>query len=236
MNQYLHHRFFLALVINCWGLLAVLACELPDQNASPVPVLPSKVPNKGIPLEKDTPALQNGDIIFQTSLSSQSQAIQLATSSPYSHVGILYQEEDGSWCVYEAVATVRCTDLDAWIQRGKDQHYVVKRLRQANTLLTVDRLLAMKAAGEAHLGTHYDTQFEWNNDRYYCSELVWKLYHDAIGVELAPLSTVKEMALNNPIVEQKLKERYGEQVPLNEVVVAPGALFDSEHLMTIVSQ
>jgi hypothetical protein len=30
-------------------------------------------------------ALQNGDIIFQTSSSSQSKAIQLGTNSPYSH-------------------------------------------------------------------------------------------------------------------------------------------------------
>lgn len=33
--------------------------------------------------------VQNGDIIFQTSLSSQSLAIQKATHSPYSHMGII---------------------------------------------------------------------------------------------------------------------------------------------------
>ncbi len=33
---------------------------------------------------------QNGDIIFQESKSSQSKAIQLATNSRYSHMGIIY--------------------------------------------------------------------------------------------------------------------------------------------------
>ena len=36
--------------------------------------------------------LQTGDIIFQTSNSNQSKAIQLATHSKYSHVGILYKK------------------------------------------------------------------------------------------------------------------------------------------------
>jgi hypothetical protein len=34
---------------------------------------------------------RNGDIIFQTSLSDQSVAIQAATKSPYSHLGIVYE-------------------------------------------------------------------------------------------------------------------------------------------------
>ena len=34
---------------------------------------------------------QNGDIIFQTSQSAQSKAIQLATNSRYSHVGIILE-------------------------------------------------------------------------------------------------------------------------------------------------
>ena len=33
--------------------------------------------------------LKNGDLIFHTSQSSQSQAIQIATNSKYSHMGII---------------------------------------------------------------------------------------------------------------------------------------------------
>src|SRR5437016_1986874 len=36
--------------------------------------------------------IRTGDIIFQTSLSSQSKAIQLATHSEYSHCGIIFKE------------------------------------------------------------------------------------------------------------------------------------------------
>jgi len=39
----------------------------------------------------DNSGFHNGDIIFQTSRSSQSKAIQLATNSKYSHMGIIYE-------------------------------------------------------------------------------------------------------------------------------------------------
>lgn len=43
--------------------------------------------------------LREGDLIFHTSLSAQSQAIQLATHSPYSHCGLLYKAH-GEWQVF----------------------------------------------------------------------------------------------------------------------------------------
>jgi hypothetical protein len=51
------------------------------------------------------PAVQDGDIIFQTSLSSQSLAIQRATHSKYSHMGQIVLR-DGAPYVLEASATV----------------------------------------------------------------------------------------------------------------------------------
>ena len=56
----------------------------------------------------------DGDIVFHTSRSAQSQAIQLATKSPYSHMGIVYLR-DGKPFVLEAVQPVKLTPLDEWI-------------------------------------------------------------------------------------------------------------------------
>ena len=75
----------------------------------------------------------NGDIIFQTSKSSQSKAIQLATNSKYSHMGIIY-ENNGRYFVYEAVQPVKLTPLKEWIDRGEDEHYVVKRIKNAENI------------------------------------------------------------------------------------------------------
>jgi hypothetical protein len=92
----------------------------------------------------DSSPYQNGDIIFQTSKSSQSKAIQLATKSEYSHMGIVY-EIDGQHYVYEAVQPVKLTKLRDWIKRGENSHYVVKRLKDSDQILTKDNLDKMKA-------------------------------------------------------------------------------------------
>ena len=115
---------------------------------------------------------RNGDIIFHTSRSSQSVAIQRATNSRYSHMGIVYVQ-NGQPFVYEAVQPVKLTPLADWIARGEDHHFVVKRLRDADPLLTEDNLARMKAEGEKFKGKNYDLYFEWSDDRIYCSELVW---------------------------------------------------------------
>jgi Permuted papain-like amidase enzyme, YaeF/YiiX, C92 family len=114
---------------------------------------------------------QNGDLIFQTSLSSQSQAIQAATHSKYSHCGILYIE-NGKYFVFEAVQPVKMTPLANWIARGEDGHYVIKRLKDAERILT-------------------------------------------------------------PEVLQKMKERYGNKIPLEETVISPAAIFESNVLQKI---
>lgn len=173
--------------------------------------------------------IQDGDLIFQISLSNQSKAIQLATQSKYSHMGIIY-EQNGQWYVYEAIATVRFTPLQDWIKRGKNKHFVIKRLKAANTILTVENLQAMKAVGETFKNKQYDLYFEWSDNRIYCSELVWKIYHEATGVEIGALQTLDKFDLTHRTVKNKMKERYGDQVPLSEVVISPAAMFHSNLL------
>ena len=60
--------------------------------------------------------IKEGDLIFQTSLSEQSKAIQLATKSKYSHCGLIYKEGN-DFVVFEAVQPVKKTLLDKWSRR-----------------------------------------------------------------------------------------------------------------------
>jgi uncharacterized protein YycO len=177
-------------------------------------------------------SIRNGDIIFQTSLSSQSKAIQLATNSKYSHVGIIYENND-QFFVYEAVQPVKLTPLDEWISRGKDGHFVIKRLKDAEDILTPDVLTKMKKVGEKFNGKNYDIYFEWSDEKIYCSELVWKIYKEATNIEIGKLEELADFDLSNDIVKQKMRERYGDDVPLNEKVISPASMFISDKLITV---
>jgi hypothetical protein len=174
------------------------------------------------------PALRDGDIIFHTSRSAQSAAIQRATHSPYSHVGIVFLR-DGKPFVFEAIATVRYTPLDAWIARGDGGRYVVRRLK---TALTPAQTAKLRASARQFEGKPYDLYFEWSDERIYCSELVWKMYEQALGVKLGALQKLREFDLTDPVVKARMRERYGANVPLGEPVISPGAQFDSPLLIT----
>jgi hypothetical protein len=178
---------------------------------------------------------RNGDIIFHTSRSSQSLAIQRATHSRYSHMGIVYVEPGGPF-VYEAVQPVKLTRLEGWEKRGVGGHFVVKRLRDADRLLTPSNLAKMKAAGRRFQGKSYDPYFEWSDDRIYCSELVWKIFKRALGVEIGATQVLGDFDLSDPVVRKKIRERWKGPPPMGEVVISPGAMFDSDKLVTVYSR
>lgn len=177
-------------------------------------------------------ALRDGDIVFQTSRSSQSLAVQRATHSRYSHMGMIVHR-DGMPQVLEAAATVRYTPLAQWKASGRDGHIVVKRLHDADARLDAATTQRLVASAHQFVGRPYDLAFGWSDERLYCSELVWKAYAEALDVQIGTLQRLVDLDLSDPAVQAKLHERYGAQVPLHEQVISPAAMFDSPLLRTV---
>lgn len=177
---------------------------------------------------------QTGDIIFQTSTSAQSFAIQEATYSKFSHVGLI-EEINGNYFVFEAVQPVKRTALQEWIDRGEDSNYVIKRLEKFEYLETEKGKEHWKQVTEFYLGKDYDSKFEWSDDKMYCSELVWKLFNELAGVELGALQSLSELDIDSQPVGKKLVERFGDNIPWEQKVISPKAIFDSPLLLEVVS-
>jgi hypothetical protein len=176
--------------------------------------------------------LKDGDIIFHTSKSKQSKAIQLATKSEYSHIGLIFNKENGIY-ILEAVQPVKYTPIEEWIAKGEKKHFVVKRLKNADYVLTKDVIDKMKMIGASYLGKDYDIYFEWSDQRMYCSELVWKIYKQAANIEIGELAKLKDFDLSSDIVQKIIKERYGDKIPYDEKVISPASMFNSDKLFTI---
>jgi len=172
-----------------------------------------------------------GDLIFQQSRSAQSRAIQQATHSRYSHMGMIVNR-DGTLFVLEAAATVRYRPLAEWITQGERGHYVVKRLREDMAPDAVARQ-QLAAAAEDFLGKPYDLHFAWSDEAIYCSELVWKIYQRGLNVEIGALTPLREFDLQLPVVRDKMRERYGDQIPLDEPMISPAAMFESGLLVLV---
>ncbi|UXI68153.1 YiiX family permuted papain-like enzyme [Tahibacter amnicola] len=178
------------------------------------------------------PSWRDGDLIFHTSRSAQSTAVQRATGSRYSHMGVIFLRQ-GKPYVFEAVSTVRDTPLKEWVARGAGGHYVVKRWRDADRRLDAKGVARLRAVAQTLRGKPYDLYFGWSDERIYCSELAWKLYERAFGVRLGELQKLGSFRLDDPAVKAKLRERYGTGVPRGEDVISPQAMFDSDALETV---
>ncbi len=49
------------------------------------------------------------------------------------------------------------------------------------------------------------------------------------------LEKLGEFDLINEVVKQKMHERFGNKIHINEIVISPAAIFDSDLLITISS-
>lgn len=168
--------------------------------------------------------LKEGDVLFQDMGGEFGEAIRLATHSKFSHCGMVLKK-DGNLFVYEAVGPVKFTPIKEWASHGIGKTFTVKRLLKETTI-TPEVLKNWQSTSAMFSGKAYDHVFGWDDDKIYCSELVWKMYKKA-GIELSAPKHLKDFDLSHPLVKQQLEMRYGKKIPYEENVVAPQDLFES---------
>ncbi len=175
--------------------------------------------------------LKTGDIVFQDTGGFQGAAVTKATGSNYTHCGVVF-EQDGKLFVFEALQPVKVTPLKKWKKRSRIFHAMRLKDHKKLTPKAFEKGLEW---GRKQLGKKYDFKFQWDNDRLYCSELVWKIYKKATGVELSKHKTFQDYQLDHPIVKTLIRTRYGNRknLPKNARVVAPSDLAQSKLLIEV---
>ena len=159
--------------------------------------------------------------------------VRALTDSRWTHMGVIVREGGGTF-VFEAVSPVRRTPLERFIAHGREQRYVVKRLRDADARLTPATLEKMRQLGATWLGRPYDLRFRWDDQALYCSELVYKLFDRGAGIRLGKLERAADMNLDDERVQKALKKRFANaQFDPNETVVTPDSIFNDAQLVEV---
>ena len=174
---------------------------------------------------QDTPItdVREGDVIFHTSQSSQSPLIQIGTRSHITHCGIIVMR-DGKPYVLETLKTLVLTPLDKFVARGKDGKYWLKRSDKEN----------IKIDYAHYLGKPYDLAFSFDNDIYYCSELVYDIYKNQLGIELCKPKQVGDYLILGTDKLDKIEntmQRRG--ITKEQYAVAPVDIFESHQLHNV---
>lgn len=164
--------------------------------------------------------VKEGDVIFQTSQSQQSPLIQIATRSKISHCGIIVMR-NGKPYVLETLKTLVVTPLDKFIARGEDGKYWLKRSNKEN----------IKIKYGSYLGKPYDLAFKFDNGKFYCSELIYDIYKNQLGIELCEPKKVSDYLILGtdklPQIEKAMKKR---GITKEQYAVAPIDIFESDYL------
>ena len=164
--------------------------------------------------------VREGDVIFQTSQSQQSPLIQIATRSKISHCGIIVMK-NGKPYVLETLKTLVVTPLDKFIARGEGGKYWLKRSNKENIKIKYD----------SYLGKPYDLAFKFDNDKFYCSELIYDIYKNQLGIELCEPKKVSDYLILGtdklPQIEKAMKKR---GITKEQYAVAPVDIFESDYL------
>ena len=183
---------------------------------------------KGAPARR-LAALEKGarieplDLVFQDlDCGLRCDLIRQITQSRYTHVGIVL-EEHGQRVVWEAFGPVGPTPLADWIDRTGGDVAVYRfddELRSSRDAISREvRNLR---------GLPYDRDYQWDDDRIYCSELIAKAVKRATGTMLAPPRTFS-FGKEKDTVARLSNGKLTEDTP----IVAPVDLSTSPHLRKI---
>jgi hypothetical protein len=167
--------------------------------------------------------VREGDVIFQTSQSQQSPLIQIVTRSKISHCGIIVMR-NGKPYVLETLKTLVITPLDKFTARGEGGKYWLKRSKKENIKIKYD----------SYLGKPYDLAFKFDNGKFYCSELVYDIYKNQLGIELCEPKKVDAYLILGtdklPAIKKAMEKR---GITQNQYAVAPVDIFESEYLESV---
>lgn len=165
--------------------------------------------------------IKPGDLIFRRGGSFASRAVLTADKdSYYSHVGMIYQSERGTFVIHAVPGEsfnedelVKAEPLEAFLHESKAHAVTIRRLSNAELALEASR----QAYSYVQNSVYFDADFDLDSsEKMYCTELVWRAYEavdiDLVGSVFSQLSIpflagdfiLPSTILNSPLLEEVL--------------------------------
>jgi hypothetical protein len=153
--------------------------------------------------------LKTGDLLFQKVIKVDS----LSSDSNYNNIGIAFIDGE-NYALLETKDQVQYVSIRQWAENGNHNNYVAKRLRNADSLLTNSGIKDLRIEARNKIMKKYDNSTDWSDDKMYNAELIWKIYKQALNIELGSLDTIRVDSI------QRFEIR-------------PSTIFNSDELITV---
>ena len=207
------------------GLLAGAAHA--HHTVSPPPVSPPALPS--LTLQDLKAQLKVGDVVFIHVKALPFDKISEATQSWVNHVGIVVAVEGEEAVVAESAFPLsRTTTLSRFVRRSQLRHVAVARLA---TPLNTTQSKAIAAASKARLGVLYDTGFDLESERQYCSRFVHEVLDQATGIRVGEAESFESLLQRNPKAGLGFwRLWFFGRIPWERQTVTPASLYRSREL------
>jgi uncharacterized protein YycO len=185
--------------------------------------------------------VQPGDILFQDlDCGHACDAIEKVTEGvdgmDFSHCGIVVQMGN-DMMVVEAYGAVKATAINDFMARSKDPNgdpkVVIGRLKDEQSSLADESAEIAKE----YIGKGYDDAFNLDNDKYYCSELVYECFKKANKNK--PFFQLNKMTFKEPGTNTIMPfwvdyfKKLNAAIPEGKRGINPGAMSRNEQLIII---
>jgi len=169
-----------------------------------------------------------GDLVFQSLPHNEViDAIEGASGSPFSHCGIVVYV-DGDWKVLEAVRPVKETPLAEWIAQGRERKLAVHRLKPKFRM----HIPKMIEGARRFLGKPYDIQYELDDAKIYCSELIYKGWLYTTNEPLGKIVKLRDLRWQP---HESIIRRIAGGLPLDRPMITPRDLAAASELYPIMA-
>jgi hypothetical protein len=188
--------------------------------------------------ENTTFQLEVGDILFQDLDSSPlCDAIELVTpgynGANFSHIGLIVSDNDTLKVLESIPPKVILTKLDDFLNRSSDQNgepkVIVGRLNDEYKN-TIPKAIQF---AKKQIGVDYDEVFILDNDKYYCSELIYEAFSKDSIFQLQPMTFLHPDTKDTLETWKEYYSDLGVEIPQNKLGINPGIMSLSEKIEII---
>lgn len=167
--------------------------------------------------------LQVGDVVFIRIPRQPFTQVSDATSSWTNHVGIVSDVSGKEPVIAESrVPLSGETSWSKFVQRSDNGRVAVTRL---DTPLDTQQQLKLRKAVAAKRGILYDSGFDMDSKKQFCSRYVREVVDEAAGVKLGEVEDFATLLKRNPEADQTFwKVWYFGNIPWQRKTVTPASL------------
>lgn len=176
--------------------------------------------------------LQVGDVVFIRIPHAPFTKVADATSSWTNHVGVVAEVSAQKVMVAESRVPVSgMTRLADFVARSEQGRVAVLRLQSP---LDTRQQAKLHAAVAARSGILYDTGFDLNSKRQFCSRYVREVMQEATDVALGEVEDFATLLKNNPQADQRFwRAWYLGSIPWQRLTVTPASLLNDGRMHAI---